>query len=307
MAALALVCFVLAVLLARVAFRTWDLRRRALARTAAEDERGESEPGPGDAMRPPLDNWLRRRLLLAGFKGANAPLLFVMWSVAAVLVGAVAAWVVSVVAVPWMADAVREIPGGVGDMLVAVIRIGPWIVLSWIALAPLLVLRAARRRRVRVAERDLPITLELLATLVQAGLSFDAALSKILGVQRRPARPLASEFRVFQRDTLAGIPRLQALHHLAQRLDVTAVTIFVAAVIQTEQVGASIAETLRHQADDLRSRRREHALLLAQSLPVKLVFPLVVCFLPGIFLSTLGPVLYQMIEVANGVLRPVAR
>jgi tight adherence protein C len=70
-------------------------------------------------------------------------------------------------------------------------------------------------------------------------------------------------------------------------------------------VGASIAETLRHQADDLRQRRREQALVVAQALPVKLVFPLIVCFLPGIFISTLGPVLYQMIQVADSVLRPI--
>jgi tight adherence protein C len=64
-----------------------------------------------------------------------------------------------------------------------------------------------------------------------------------------------------------------------------------------------LAETLRHQADDLRHRRREDALLQAQALPVKLVFPLVICFLPGIFISTLAPVIYQMTQVAGGVLR----
>ena len=73
-------------------------------------------------------------------------------------------------------------------------------------------------------------------------------------------------------------------------------------MVQAEEVGASLADTLRHQASDLRMRRREDALLKAQALPVQLVFPLVICFLPGIFLSTLAPVLYQMIQVAEGVL-----
>ena len=68
-----------------------------------------------------------------------------------------------------------------------------------------------------------------------------------------------------------------------------------------------MAETLQHQADDLRQRRREEALLQAQALPVKLVFPLVICFLPGIFVSTLAPAIYQMIQVANGVLRSNGR
>jgi tight adherence protein C len=102
---------------------------------------------------------------------------------------------------------------------------------------------------------------------------------------------------------LAGMSRTQALRQLARRCDVPSVTSFTSALIQAEQVGASMAETLQHQAVDLRQRRRENALLQAQALPVKLVFPLVVCFLPGIFVSTLAPVLFQMVEVANSVLR----
>jgi tight adherence protein C len=106
---------------------------------------------------------------------------------------------------------------------------------------------------------------------------------------------------------VAGIPRTQALRQLARRVDVPSLTSFTSALIQAEQVGASMAETLQHQAVDLRQRRRENALLQAQALPVKLVFPLVVCFLPGIFVSTLAPVLYQMVQVANSVLRSSGR
>ena len=144
--------------------------------------------------------------------------------------------------------------------------------------------------------------LELFATMGDAGLGFDAALAKIVRAQE-DGRPLIAEFVGFQVDMLGGVPRLQALRQLARRVDVTSITTFTSALIQAEQVGASIAETLRHQADDLRDRRREDALLQAQALPVKLVFPLVICFLPGIFVSTLAPVIYQMIEVAGGVLR----
>jgi len=75
--------------------------------------------------------------------------------------------------------------------------------------------------------------------------------------------------------------------------------VFVSALVQAEQIGASIAETLRRQSEDVRDRRRERALLLAQALPVKLFFPLVLCFLPGILLSTLGPALYQLIRVSE--------
>jgi tight adherence protein C len=106
---------------------------------------------------------------------------------------------------------------------------------------------------------------------------------------------------------MGGVPRVQALRYLARRVDITSITIFVSAIIQAEHVGASISETLQHQADDVRVRRREQALLNAQALPVKLVFPLVACFLPGIFVSTLGPVLFQMVQVANSVLQSRGR
>jgi tight adherence protein C len=74
-------------------------------------------------------------------------------------------------------------------------------------------------------------------------------------------------------------------------------------VNQAEQMGSSLAETLRSQSDDLRDRRKMRALLLAQALPVKLTFPLMFCFLPGIFYSTLGPVLAQLTEVVDSILR----
>jgi tight adherence protein C len=90
---------------------------------------------------------------------------------------------------------------------------------------------------------------------------------------------------------------------MADRVNLTSVSIFVSAVIQAEQVGSSLAETLRTQSDDLRDRRKLRALVLAQALPVKLVFPLMVCFLPGIFYSTLGPVLAQLVDVADAVLK----
>jgi tight adherence protein C len=142
----------------------------------------------------------------------------------------------------------------------------------------------------------------LLATLAEAGLSFDSAIARIQESESGK-RPLSQEFRIYQRDNLGGIPRLESLRRLAHRIDVASVSIFVAALIQAEQVGASLAETLRAQADDLRDRRKLHALLLAQALPVKLVFPLIFCFLPGIYYSVLGPVIAQFVDVVDSVLR----
>jgi pilus assembly protein TadC len=195
-----------------------------------------------------------------------------------------------------------NIPGGVGDALQATVLLAPWIVFLISAAAPLLFVRAARRRKVEQIEQDLPLLLDLLATLAQAGMGFDAAIARVLESENAP-RPLNAELRVYQRDTLAGISRTQALRNLAQRLEVTSVTVFISALVQAEQVGAALSETLSRQAEDLRERRKLQALLLAQALPAKLVFPLVACFLPGIFVTTLGPTLNQLINVADSVLR----
>ena len=202
-----------------------------------------------------------------------------------------------------MAAAVSGIPGGVGDGLALVApgrplhpvfdsgrRALPW----WFA--------PSAASASRKSNRILRPLLELLATLAEAGLGFDAALARIQESESG-GRALNREFQIYQRDTLGGIPRLEALRKLAQRIDVTSVSIFISALVQADHIGASLSDTLRTQADDLRDRRKLRALLLAQALPVKLVFPLIACFLPGIFFSTLGPVLSQLVDVVDSVIR----
>ncbi len=297
--------FVLAVVIAipaSVAVTGWRVRRSALRRLYAEDERHAAV-----IMEPSVpERRLARWLSLAGFRRPSAPALFVTATLAAASGGLVAGQLYRATLAGPLIDMVSNVPGGIGDLITAVLQGGPWILFVLAGLAPMVVVRATRQARVHAVEQDLPLVLELFATMGEAGLGFDAALSKIVRAQGSN-RPLISEFIIFQHDMLAGIPRLQALRQLARRVEVPSLTTFTSALIQAEQVGASMAETLRHQTDDLHQRRRELALLKAQALPVKLVFPLVICFLPGIFLSTLVPVIYQMIQVANGVLRTTGR
>lgn len=288
------------VALAYVLLRAWNVRR--LGRLRMDEQATDVARGPV----PQREGWLRGWLSLAGFRRPDASVVLVTTSAMSLLVGLLAAFMMRSSVVPYAVTTVSDIPGGVGELMAATFEAVPWLALIVISLVPFLVVRSARRRRVRELERDLPLVLELFATLAQAGLGFDAALSRIVQSQAA-ARPLIAELVNFQRDLMGGVPRLQALRHLAHRVDVMAMTIFVSAIIQAEHVGASIADTLRHQADDLRERRREQALLAAQALPVKLVFPLVACFLPGIFVSTLGPVLFEMVRVANSVLRTTGR
>lgn len=282
----------------------WRARRRRL-RWMAQLDAAVSTSGDDGASGPGTPSGLARWLTLAGYGSEDAPARFLTACAVGAGAGVVVGWLSSL-GLGGVVDTVATAPGGLGDALAPVLVTLPYQIALLLALAPVLVVRSARRTRVAAIERDLPLVLELLATLAEAGLGLDAALARVLDGQ--PAeRPLVTELRTFQRDLSAGVTRVHALRQLAARTDVSALSVLVAAVIQAEQVGASLADTLRHQADDLRNRRRERALLLAQAMPVKLVLPLVVCFLPGIFLSTLGPVLYQMIRVADTVLRTGGR
>ena len=116
-------------------------------------------------------------------------------------------------------------------------------------------------------------------------------------------RPLAREFRTYQSDLLAGRTRVESLRRLARRLDVSSVTILVSALVQAEQLGSGISEALRRQADDLRDRRRERANAFAMALSVKRMIPLVVCFMPGIFVWTVGPALTRLFQLADTFMR----
>ena len=160
---------------------------------------------------------------------------------------------------------------------------------------PYLWVQQQRRKRVGLVERELTIVLELLASLAQAGLGFDAAVRRVVATLAS-RHPLAQEFEVYEAELRTGRGRVACLRRVARRLDVSVVTRFVAAIVQAEQMGSGLTQTLRSQADDLRNELRERALSRAQALPSKLVFPLVICFLPGVFIATLGPAFSEFLQ-----------
>ncbi len=275
---------------------SWALRYRAIDRVRAMDAPQEALSAGGAA--DPTGR-LARWLYLAGYRAPAAPLIFIGVTAGCLGLGALVAVGMSRGGlVELMTAGFLYIPGGLGEGLAGIADLAPWIILVNLGLAPFTVVRAARRRRVRDTEEDLPLMLELLASLAEGGLGFDAALAKVLHAQPRE-RTLAGELRTFQAELQIGLGRVQALRRLAWRLDITTVSTFVSALVHAEQVGASLAETLRYQAGDLRNARRERVLLQAQALPVKLVFPLVLCFLPSIFVTTLGPALNQLTKLLN--------
>jgi tight adherence protein C len=140
-----------------------------------------------------------------------------------------------------------------------------------------------RSERIR---RDLPDSMDLLSISVEAGLPFDSALSQ---VARNTRGPLADElFRVLQ-EMQIGLGRIDALRALAERTNVAELRSFVAAVVQADQFGIPIASVLRVQSKDMRLRRSQHAEEQAQKVPVKILFPLVFCIMPSLFIVVIGP------------------
>jgi len=245
---------------------------------------------------------LGRWLALAGYRPPRAGGVFLSLTGATTLLGLLLMFFISrSPLIDFAIGALGNIPGAVGEIFVPVVRFGPWILVMILGFAPCAVVRARRRRIVREVEQDLPLVLELLATLGECGMGFDAAIARI--VDSQPAnRPLVTELRNFQRETLTGRPRVESLRRLAKRLDVQSLTIFISAVVHSEQIGSGISDVLRRQADDVRDRRRDRAMNLAQSLPIKVLFPLVICFLPAIFVLTLGPVFVQFFQFAESIL-----
>jgi tight adherence protein C len=248
---------------------------------------------------PTQRSWLGWWLFQAGFRRSNAVALFLIATTATTLLSILVAYGIYQSQVITLLETVlRAIPGNVGEVFLPLVWLSPIAAIAVLAALPAVIVRARRRERVTQIEQDLPLTLDLLATLAEAGLSFDAALDRVLETQRRQ-RPLAEDFRLFRLEILTGRGRVDSLQRLNQHVNVPWFGIFVSALIHAEQVGAGLAATLRAQADDLRSRRRERALALAMAVPVKLLFPLITCFLPGIMIAALAPIIFQIVQVLD--------
>lgn len=292
---LAAILGVMAILVALT--RRLATNRRALERL--------DTPMTGDGMptAAPSRGWLSVWLVRAGFRAPGATTVFVtLWVVfiAAAVLGFVLYRLARIET--RLLTGLELIPGGVGDIFLPFVYLAPWLIPLTLAMMPFLYVRKTRRKRVELIEQDLPVALDLMATLSESGLGFDSTLSRIAETELRD-RPLLREFRTFQADLLSGRPRVEALRRLGDRVNVTSMSIFVSALVQAEQQGMGLAAILRRQSDELRSRRRERAQAFANSLPVKLMFPLVICFLPGIFVWTLGPVFIQLFKIADSFLQ----
>jgi len=153
-------------------------------------------------------------------------------------------------------------------------------------LLPDVVLASKARQRQELVQRELPDVLDQVTICVEAGLGFEAALAR---AATTGSGPLGHELAHTLQDISLGMPRRDALEQMLRRTDVADLRHFVVTIAQAERHGVPIAQVLRIQADELREKRRQRAEERALKIPVKLVFPLILCILPALFVVLMGP------------------
>jgi tight adherence protein C len=145
---------------------------------------------------------------------------------------------------------------------------------------------------------QLPDALDLLTISVEAGLGFDAALAKVV---EKMEGPLVNEFRQALAEIRMGRTRREALRDVAARADAQPISNFIGAIIQAEQLGVPIAKVLQIQSQQLRIERRQRAEEAAAKAPVKMLFPMVGCIFPTIFIVILGPAVVTVMRGGTGL------
>ncbi len=148
------------------------------------------------------------------------------------------------------------------------------------------------KKRQKAVLMMIPDALDLLTISVRAGLGFDAALAKVV---EKLQGPLSDEFRRALAEVRVGKARRDALRDIVARTEVVPLTNFIGAIIQAEQLGVSISKVLQVQSEQLRIERRQRAEEQAAKAPIKMLFPLVGCIFPSLFIVILGPAIILIV------------
>jgi tight adherence protein C len=156
-------------------------------------------------------------------------------------------------------------------------------------LLPLLTVWRKARARVREMRETLPDTLDLIVVCVEAGMGVDAALNRVGKEQNSQGLALGEELVLATQEMQAGANRKEALIRLADRVGIEEFRALVTFLTQTEEMGGSIARSLRVYAETMRDKRSQAAEEAARKTVIKLIFPLVFFILPAIFIILLGP------------------
>jgi tight adherence protein C len=219
---------------------------------------------------------LQQRLIVAGYRNKEALIVFSGVRVTAALAGFV------ICSTPLLVT-----PNLSLALVVCVLGyVVPGMILARMA--------KARQHKMR---NGLPDALDLLVVSVEAGLGLDQALQRV-GQELAFAHPeLCEELRLVNLELRAGIARSDALHNLGTRTGLDDVISLVAMLVQTDKFGTSVAQSLRVHSETARTKRRQRAEEAAAKTGVKMVFPLVLCIFPAIWIVTIGPAALKFIEV----------
>ncbi len=213
---------------------------------------------------------VQQRLIMAGEPWGLSALDFMGLRILSAGLGFIAVlWLVVTLQLPWTS----ALAFGVAGLLAGYIYPNMW-------------LNRRIRARQQAIRRALPDAIDMLTIAVNAGLGFDAALARVAD---KWSNPLSEEFQRTLYELHMGVPRAEALRHLAERTGVEELSSFVAVVIQAERLGASISDVLQAQARTLRQRRRQWAEEQARKAPIKMLVPLVLFIFPSLFIVILGP------------------
>jgi tight adherence protein C len=225
---------------------------------------------------------LQQRLVRAGFRTHDAVIVFfgIRIGVAVLFFAALAS---PLIMRPNMATALSA--AGIGYML------------------PTMVLGRLERRRQHRIRLGLPDALDLLVVSVEAGLGIDQAIQRVGEEIAFAHRELSDELRLVNLELRAGKGRSEALRALAERTGVDDLASLVAMLVQTDRFGTSVAQSLRVHAETMRTKRRQRAEEAAAKTGVKMVFPLVLCIFPAIWIVTIGPAAIKFVQV----LMPISR
>ncbi|MEU4159000.1 type II secretion system F family protein [Actinoplanes sp. NPDC026670] len=284
-----------AILLVAVAVTMPEIRRDRVMRTLAVfTGHPDAEPGRhqavaeagrlvrladrlGALLTPPGDRIRLNRMLEMAGNPAD-------WPMPRIIRARPAAMVVVSLLLAATGNALKGRPGLIGGAILG---------LALGAFLPLLLLWNASIKRQEAIQRSLPDVMDVMVIGVEAGLGLDSAMDQ---VARSTRGPMADELHRVLQEMRLGVARSEALRGLAGRTTVRDLKRLVTALIQAGELGISVAPILREHAQEQRVRRRQRAEEAAQKVPVKMLFPILICMFPVIFVVIIGPAVLQLIK-----------
>jgi tight adherence protein C len=197
---------------------------------------------------------------------------------------------------------------GLGAMLVlpllglsaVVVLLGVTYFVAMGYVLPSLLLSIRTKKRQKEMQRALPDALDMLVVSVEAGLGLNQAMVRVAEEIDRLSPVLSEQLSLVNLEIRAGTAREEALRNLADRTGLADIASLTGMLIQTDRFGTSVATALRIHADTMRTKRRQRAEEAAAKTTIKLIFPLVFCIFPAMFVVILGPALIQIMQALKG-------